>query len=292
MKSYTKFKQKEGFYSVEPLPSKEELAEFYEQIYYQDSASVTYQQSYSDDELKHKKLRAELLLHSLEVQGMESGRFLEVGCGEGFLLGEALRKGFEISGIDFSIHGVTKFNSEVAEYVSTGDAFDLLDQLIERKLKFDICILQNVLEHVIDPVGLLVRLKQVISEEGLLVITVPNDFSKLQDEVIGSGIAPSEYWFAPPQHLHYFNTESLPCFLNANGYKVLDAYADFPIEMFLFHPGSNYSQDKSLGNHAHKARIALDLLLSQNGIESYHLYCQSLTECGAGRNITVVLQPL
>lgn len=290
MKNYKRIKQDEGYYSVSPLPSSSELAEFYKQVYYQDSASATYQQFYDEDELKQKRLRADLLLHSLSLQGNSSGRFLEVGCGEGFVLNAAKEQGYSIAGVDFSSHGVEHFNPDIAQNVTTGDAFEKLDQLIECGETFDVCVLQNVLEHVIDPVGLLCRLKQVLTSSGTLVITVPNDFSELQTEVISTGKSSSEYWFAPPQHLHYFNTATLPCFVENHGYEVVDSYGDFPIEMFLFHPGSNYAEDGLLGKSAHRARIELDLLLSKNGISAYHRYCQALTGCGAGRNITVVLQ--
>jgi len=44
------------------------------------------------------------------------------------------------------------------------------------------------------------------------------------------------------------------------------------------------------GKGAHQARAALDLLLSQKGIEPYHAFCQAMSQCGFGRNVTVILQ--
>lgn len=290
MQKFEKVKQSDGFFSVDPLPDKSELADFYRQIYYQDLASATYQSTYTQKELAHKNLRAELLLFAVSKCGAKKGRFLEVGCGEGFVLNAAAQDGFQVKGVDFSNHAVLQFNPCIAGDVVTGDAFDELDKIISAETTFDVCVLQNVLEHVIDPEGLLERLKAVLADDGRLIITVPNDYSELQGLALNDEKVSSEYWFAPPQHLHYFNVDSLNRFVERKGYRVLDSFADFPIEMYLFHPGSNYVKDRALGKHAHLARIELDLLMARNGLGPYHRYCQALTDCGAGRNVTVILQ--
>ncbi len=290
--SYNKQRNNYGFFSATPLPSTTELAEFYAKTYYQNSASTTYQVTYSEDELAQKRLRSELLLHAalLQRKGIK-GQFLEVGCGEGFLLNAASEAGFDVEGLDFSIHGIETFHPRLIGRVHVGDAFDLLDQFIDQGKPVDVCVLQNVLEHVIDPALLLNRIKRLVGPDGLVIITVPNDFSALQEQVMEQKISDREYWFAPPQHLHYFNVDTLIQFVTDMGFGLLDSYGDFPIEMFLFHPDSNYVADKSKGKGAHQARVALDLLLARKGVGPYHRFCQAITGCGLGRNVTVVLQP-
>lgn len=280
-----------GYFSVEPMPTTKELSEFYSKIYYQDSASTTYQSSYTDEEIAQKKLRAELLLYSIKAQLTEDQRsFLEVGCGEGFLLSAAVAHDFEVEGIDFSIHGIHEFHPELVNRVVVGDAFELLDEFIIENKSIDVCVLQNVLEHVIDPVSLLKRIKNLIGSSGFLAITVPNDYSVMQNKLIESGFINEEYWFLPPQHLHYFNVDTLSKFVNENGFEVIDTYGDFPIEMFLFHENSNYAVDSNKGKAAHNARVKIDLLLAQNGMKSYYEFCQALSACGVGRTVTVILK--
>lgn len=289
---YKAAKMDSGYYSAQPLPNKEMLSEFYSQVYYQESASTTYQSTYTDDELKQKKLRADLLLHTIsQVSDLEKGAFLEVGCGEGFLLNSALNKGLDVEGIDFSIHGINSFHPELTDRVHTGDAFDILERFIADGKTVDFCVLQNILEHVIEPVKLINSVKAILSDKGVLVITVPNDYSGMQNRVMELGFSDREYWFLPPQHLHYFNIDTLNIFVKENGFEVLDSFGDFPIEMFLFHEGSNYVHNPINGKGAHRARITLDLLLSENGLQSYHLFCQAMTACGIGRNVTLLLRP-
>ena len=280
-----------GYYSVTPLPTKEELESYYANNYYQDSTSVTYKSEYSEDEINQKKLRANLIFHSLEAQlKIDEASLLEVGCGEGFLLNAANELGCDIKGIDFSHHGIDKFFPDLAYKVQTGDAFNILDEYIQGRKSVDICVLQNVLEHVIEPEVLINKIKQIIKPDGVLIITVPNDYSAMQKKIIELNYSKNEYWFAPPDHLHYFNVDSLEAFVTDHGFEIVDSFGDFPIEMFLFHEGSNYAHDASKGKSAHNARITLDLLLAERGIKPYHNFCQSMTACGIGRNVTVLLK--
>lgn len=281
-----------GYTSAHPLPSSEALADFYASVYYQDCASSTYQHEYSETELQHKRLRADLLLHSIEacsIKGERSRSLLEIGCGEGFVLNAAHSSGYAVTGVDFSDFGIKTFHKDLTRYVETGDAYEILSHKISQGQTVDACILQNVLEHVVDPRDLLLRMKSILGPSGLIAVTVPNDFSSLQSKAAELGLIDREYWFQPPQHLHYFNDSSIGSFAESCGLKLLDLYGDFPIEYFIFHPGSNYVADLSQGKAAHQARVNLDLLVSQRGIEQYHQYCRVMATSGVSRTITAVL---
>lgn len=281
-----------GYVSASPLPTPEELSDFYANRYYQDSVAQTYAQQYDEIELRQRRQRADLVLYAVEQtrqQKTSAGRrFLEVGCGEGFVLAAAKSAGWDITGIDFSSHGVNSFHPDLAESLITGDAYSIFEDLCDNKRLFDACVIQNVLEHVIDPQAMLARLRGLLSPNGIVSINVPNDYSRLQELATARGHIEREFWFAPPEHLHYFNTENGPRFVESCGFKVVDMYADFPIDFFLFHPGSNYIADSANGKAAHRARLDLDLMLGEAGMPAYHAYYQALARCGAGRNFTMV----
>lgn len=74
------------------------------------------------------------------------------------------------------------------------------------------------------------------------------------------------------------------------GYEVVDSYSDFPIDLFLFHTGSNYVMDTKNGPSAHKARMLLDLLISSSGLDKYLKFYRSMFDVGLGRDITVILK--
>jgi SAM-dependent methyltransferase len=283
---------KDGWRSIEPAPSADELKAFYAGAYFQGSHG-TYAQAYSEVELKHRALLAELMLHALgEARGEAAGgTLLEIGCGEGWFLKAALAAGYEARGLEFSDYGLKRFNPDLAERVEFGDAFEALDRLIAARAQVDVCVMEHVLEHVRDPQALLARLPAVLAPGGVVAITVPNDFSAVQLRARALGHIDREFWVAPPQHLNYFNSDTLPRLLARMGFEVVGGFASFPIDWFLFHPGSNYVRSPEAGKAAHEARMALDLVMAENGMAAFHGLAQALAACGAGRSLTVIARP-
>lgn len=282
----------DGWRTIEPKPSPEALRAFYAGAYFQQSHG-TYAPDYDAEERAHRDLLARLLLHAVgEARGAGGGRMLEVGCGEGWLLAAAGRAGYTARGLDFSDDGLKRFHPELLDAVWFGDAFDALDRMIEAGERFDVVAMEHVLEHVRDAEALTRRLPRLLAPGGALAITVPNDFSPAQLAARASGAAPRDFWVAPPQHLNYFNAASLRAFLARLGFEIAVAYASFPIDWFLFHPGSNYVADPAAGKPAHRARMALDLMLAEHGLPAWLRLGEALFDCGAGRSLTVVARPV
>jgi SAM-dependent methyltransferase len=286
--------QEDGWRSIEPPPSAEALKAFYSGAYFQDSHG-TYAQAYSEVELKHRALLADLLLHALaEARGPSSssgGRLLEIGCGEGWFLKAALGAGYDARGLEFSDYGLKRFHPELADRVEFGDAFEALDRRIGEGAQAEVCVMEHVLEHVLDPQALLARLPAILAPGGVVAITVPNDFSAVQLEARALGHIDRDFWVQPPQHLNYFNAENLPRLLARMGFEVVGGYASFPIDWFLFHPGSNYVRTPEAGKATHQARVALDLAMAGKGIVAFHGLAQALLACGTGRSLTVIARP-
>lgn len=294
--SWRLVRQPTGHYSVEPRPSEEDLRRYYAERYYQDPKVGTYAPDYPPLELAHKRRRARLWLRAMAECGVRPARaddrFLEVGCGEGFLLAAAADEGYAVTGIDFSSAGLERWHPALLPRLHVGNAFELLDRAIDTGITHRACALQNVLEHVIDPAGLMRRLRQIVSPGGVLLIQVPNDFSALQLRAREVGAIQRDFWVGVPDHLHYFNLDSGRAFFEAEGFENLDAFADFPIDWFLFHPGSNYvDADRAVGRGAHAARLELDELLSLRGPDAYLAFWRALAATGQGRNICFILRP-
>jgi 2-polyprenyl-3-methyl-5-hydroxy-6-metoxy-1,4-benzoquinol methylase len=281
----------DGWVSASPLPEQAELQSFYADLYYQSVQSATYQPSYDDLDLRHKALRCDTLLHALKDAGLAAGdRFLDIGAGEGFLMDAADRSGLAVTGLDYSSFGVEKFFPRLRDRLVAGDVIDLLEQLAKGHVRFAACSAINVLEHVLDPAHLLASVAAVLAPGGLVAVTVPNDYSRLQQLLRDEGHIDRDFWFSPPQHLQYFNAENLPRFCAANGFEVVDGFSDFPIDLYLFHPGSNYVLQPANGPAAHRSRLLLDLLMAERGMAAYLQMYRALFGVGIGRNITVILR--
>lgn len=288
--TYKKKQNGYGFYSANPLPTPQEVKDHYTDKYYEDPWNGTYQKQYSSDEISQKILRADLTVHAIKCAlGELSGKsFYEVGYGEGFILRAAKNAGMVIDGVDFTDSGLKALNSDLSGDVYVGDAYTRIDSLIADHKTYDACVIQNVLEHVIDPDDMLDKINNLLNPDGVVLINVPNDYSALQMKALELGFIDREFWFGPIEHLHYFNTDNLPKFIETKEFDVVDMYGDFPIDFFLMNPNSNYIADKTKGKGAHNARIILDLLMAEKGMDAYHKFCQAMSGVGIGRNVCVI----
>ncbi len=278
-----------GFMTVSEKPSSSDLQKYYSEKYYQQGLG-SYDTSYTDEEISYFNAKIAQRYHLIKRYFKDSGSFLDVGCGEGFALNFFKNKGWNSQGLDFSSAGVTAQNPQCINLLKTGNIFDLLSAEVESGKRYDIIWLQNVLEHVLDPVGLMRSLKQLILPSGGLIITVPNDFSLAQEGAMQKGHVAREFWVTPPDHLNYFNHRSLLNMTNVIGWDCLEILGDFPVDWFLFNPNSNYIEDKSLGKSAHFARVEIENILHKQPIDDLINFWAAAGRLGVGRDLTVLLR--
>ena len=60
-------------------------------------------------------------------------------------------------------------------------------KLSENEEKFDLIWLGNVLEHVLDPVDLLLKLRRLVTPLSIVIVTVPNDGNEYQEMLLEEG---------------------------------------------------------------------------------------------------------
>lgn len=211
---------------------------------------------------------------------------LDVGCGEGFFLNYFKKKGLEVSGIDLNKEVIQNFFPHLVEHVYEGDLMECIKKLSQKKKQFGFINLTIVIEHVVDPSGALECIKEILSDDGILRISVPNDFSKLQLDAVSRGYARDQYWVSIPPHLNYFSISNFQKFPTKNGLRITHLLAGFPIEFFLYNPGSNYLKDRAMGTLAHRARIEIENMLAKRDIRELVAFRQGCYQAGFGRTVT------
>lgn len=281
-----------GFLEIRDRPTLEELQRHYAESYFQNPGNSSYQVAYSSEEIQYTESRAALKRFAAEghLGGSMSGRLLDVGCGEGWLLSVFQRGGWDVAGIDFSSFGIASHNPSLLEFVRIGDVYEFLDVLASDRESFDVVNLDHVLEHVLDPVGLLERLHFVVRPGGVLLVDVPNDGNSFHEELFASSSIERRWWIAPPEHLNYFTAESFRKTASETGWEVVDLFADFPIDWFLANKHSNYVDDDSLGPAAHSARLLLSRHIGANGLNRELDFYRALAAVGLGRSLTGILK--
>jgi SAM-dependent methyltransferase len=288
-------KNKLGYYEITPRPTQKHLESYYSEKYYQEGRG-SYEITYDKAELNWIKKKYQFRLKTVEAmlwdrkKRPKKPRMLDVGCGEGFGMKAFVQNGWAVHGIDFSEAGMESKNPQMRPFLSVGDITELLHKQIQSGFKYDCVLLVNVLEHVLEPVKLMNDIKRIVSAEGILLVTVPNDFSPMQKLAHTQGHISSRYWIAPPDHLQYFNVKSLKSIGKCTGWKCKEILGDFPIDWFLFHPGSNYIKDPTQGKLAHRARICIESeILKLNSNVSFNLQ-KSWANAGMGRDITAIFR--
>jgi glycosyltransferase involved in cell wall biosynthesis len=115
----------------------------------------------------------------LELIGDDPRNVLDVGCGQGELGYLARRRGHRVVGID-----VNQPQFELDEFVSADISQGL--PLPEHR-KFDVIVLADVLEHMQDPLKLLLEAKRHLATDGRILVSLPNAVHWSVRAVIGSG---------------------------------------------------------------------------------------------------------
>ena len=152
--------------------------------------------------------------------------------------------------------------------------------------QFDAVNMSEVLEHIPDPAGLLSLVYGRLSDDGLLCLTVPNDFNPFQ-LALRDHLGFRDWWVAPPHHINYFDAESLSKLIEISGFMVLHKEATFPIDMFLL-MGENYIGNDVVGRECHGRRKNFEGALLKAGLGDLKkkLY-ERLIELNIGREITL-----
>jgi SAM-dependent methyltransferase len=273
-----------GFRHVLPLPSARELQAAYEDAYYRDEKPTYLERAREDAEWSRLAWEDRLALFEdlLKPEAARQLAVLDIGCGPGWFLKTAIDRGWEAQGIEPSRQAAEHARSLGLDVVNA-----MFDEGSAARLdRAHVVHLNNMLEHVADPVALLRLAIARAWPGGLICVGVPNDYNALQEAARASGTKP--WWLAPPHHLNYFDFASLEALLARLGLDVVETLTSFPMELFLL-MGENYVGDDKIGRHCHLRRKQFDLALEKAGLGAVRrkLY-GALAKAGIGREAIIV----
>jgi 2-polyprenyl-3-methyl-5-hydroxy-6-metoxy-1,4-benzoquinol methylase len=153
-----------------------------------------------------EKLNNARTLRRIESAHPPRRRLLEIGVGSGSFLAAAREKGFEVLGADLSAPICDHVRSKFGINVHCGE----LTTLPEGQ-RFDVIVMNHVLEHVSDPVDFLEQVRARLEPGGCVHIAVPN---------VGCWEAGLSGWTSyEPYHLTYFAPHTLERAVRAAGFE-------------------------------------------------------------------------
>jgi SAM-dependent methyltransferase len=287
-------KNRWGFYEIDRKPSPEELRQYYADKYYQEDRG-TYEKSYTQEEIRFFRSKLEqkfLVVCELLPGRMADKTLLDVGAGEGWALSFFRARGWSVTGLDYSTAGCARHNPACLEHLIVGDIFDKIAALSGKNVRYQVILLDNVLEHVADPLDLLQSVHRLLAADGALIIEVPNDFSRIQEYALSKGYVSRPYWVVAPDHLSYFTKEGLLKLCQEAGFTSERILGDYPIDFNLLNENTNYIEKKELGKSCHRSRVEIENLIHAISPEKANRLYAALGDLGLGRSIIAFLKPV
>ncbi len=271
-----------GFKHALPLPSPDALEREYRENYYA-VEKPDFIAFASEDQPWFELSQNDRLELFEKLLPAPRRRLLDIGCGPGFFLGQALKRGWQAHGVEPSRQAAAHARSLGATITEGFFSAQSAGQLG----RFDAVNLTNVLEHVPDPIAILTRAIRLLEPGGVLCVGVPNDFSPFQIAA-RSAMNTGDWWVAPPHHLNYYDFDSLAALVNRLGLAVRERTTSFPMEAFLM-MGENYTSDVALGRACHNKRKRFDFAFEAAGMkETRRDFYRAMAKLGIGREAVII----
>ena len=146
-----------------------------------------------------------------QYRGKHRGALLEIGCGDGEFLEIAVNLGYTVTGLEAWADRAAACTERLdgRGTVVQGDVTDIRDWADT----FDVCVLSDGIEHVYDPRAFLEDVHRLLKRGGVLFLATPTLDS-------WSARLLKQAWIGfKPEHLHYFNRNSLHSLLFQTGYE-------------------------------------------------------------------------
>lgn len=151
------------------------------------------------------------------------GRVLEIGCATGYM-SEVLRTrlGCSVTGVEIAPEAAA-IAADRCDHVIVGDAEQLdYDELLGDE-RFDAILFADVLEHLRDPSALLRRLRPFISDEGVVVASVPNvAHASVRLALLGGEFRYRDTGLLDATHVRFFTRDSIQDLFEESGYAITD----------------------------------------------------------------------
>lgn len=197
-----------GLVYVTPQLEADGLTELYQESYWQSDCAKDYGYTdyLQDGELYLRTYRKRIRHITERVSG---GKLLDVGCAAGYFLAVARDAGFEIHGNDVAAPMVRHAREELGlENIELGT----LESVGYPDAAFDVVTLWDVIEHLADPLSVLVECRRVLKPGGILVLETQNVASRFA-RVMGR----RWHHYKMIEHLYHFDPKTCTALLEKAG---------------------------------------------------------------------------
>lgn len=168
-----------------------------------------------DKELSYLKKTYGYYLRKITINNARRGNLLEIGCGNGFFLEEAIKVGFDnVYGIEPSKQAVSKAPLKIKQKI-------IVDIFRKGQFKnnfFDVICSFQTLDHIIDPNELLKECYKILRKQGI-IFCITHNTNALSAKFLGERSPIYDI-----EHIHLFNENTLKRIFEKNGFKTINVF--------------------------------------------------------------------
>lgn len=174
-----------------------------------------------------RKTYGEYLKGILPKEGLNKINLLEIGCGNGFFLGEAMKMGVEnVFGVEPSEDSINKASDSLKGKIKR----DILRPNLFKSNIFDIICFFHTLDHIVNPNAFLTVVHSLLKKNGRVICVVHNT----------DGISVKLFGEKSPifdiEHIYLFNKSNIAEIFKKNGLKTIkvsDVKNRYPLKYWL-----------------------------------------------------------
>lgn len=159
-----------------------------------------------------KRQRFSEYVEMLGKLGCIGGRVLDVGCNAGELLEIFAKSGWQVAGVEISSGPAELARKRLKTTIWHG----AVEEVLPDAERFALVTLTHVLEHLLNPILVLQRLRHALAD-GVLLVEVPNADDRLL-KAWGGAYRP----LCPGDHVSFFSESSLTRLLDSAGFDVVE----------------------------------------------------------------------
>lgn len=157
--------------------------------------------------------RADAIRDEIEGRGLKGGNILDFGCGNGGFL-KRLKEQKAVA----NVVGVELDWDARKHLLNEGiDVYEAID-MVEPSAKFDIITMFHVIEHLEKPGEIIRKIRDRLSDGGLLVVETPNADDALISQYHSESFMNFTFWSA---HLFLYNSDSLEMLMSSCGFSTV-----------------------------------------------------------------------
>lgn len=165
-----------------------------------------------NEEVGNLKLCYGKYLSSLSQYNAKKDSILEIGCGNGFFLDEAMKQGYKkIRGVEPSLNAVEKATTEIRRLIEC----NVMHEGLFRGDEFDVICMFQLLDHIPDPKKLLDECYRVLKPSGL-ILCINHNVDAISARILGERSPIIDI-----EHTYLYGRKTLSRLFSGSGFNIL-----------------------------------------------------------------------